>query len=307
MTALLTKLRMLVERYNQNENQIEIRVNEPMSLHTTFRIGGPASLYLIPRSVRALTDVCAMIRETGVRYYVVGNGSNLLFDDSGFEGAILSTAALSGIRIDETLVTAESGAQLIHICKRARDSGLAGLEFAYGIPGSVGGAVYMNAGAYGGEMAHVLQKSVYLDLTDLTIHTIPLSEHAYGYRDSVYRHNDFLLLSAVLSLSRGNAEDISAKMNDYMNRRITKQPLDYPSAGSVFKRFPGRYTGQMIEEAGLKGYTIGGAQVSEKHAGFIINRGGATARDVLALVEHIQKTIFDRFGCALECEMIYVK
>lgn len=300
-------LKTLAEAYNKDENKIEIRQNEPMSRHTSFRIGGFAALYLIPQNVGALIDLCGMIRETGVRYYIIGNGSNLLFDDNGFDGAVVSMSALTDIRAEENLVTAEAGAQLMNVCKKSRDVGLAGLEFAYGIPGSVGGAVYMNAGAYGGETAHVLKESTYLDPSDLTVHTISVSEHNYGYRESIYKHSNFIILSAVFELHEGNTEEIGAMMNDYMNRRITKQPLDYPSAGSVFKRYPGRYTGQMIEEAGLKGYTIGGAQVSEKHAGFIINRGGATAADVLALIEHIKHVILEQFGCALECEMIYVK
>lgn len=300
-------LETLAEAYNKNENRIEIRRNEPMSRHTTFRIGGSAALYLIPQTMTALTDLCGMIRETGARYYILGNGSNLLFDDDGFDGAVVSMSALADVHAEGNLISAGAGAQLMNVCKKSRELGLAGLEFAYGIPGSVGGAVYMNAGAYGGETAHVLRESTYLDPSDLTVHTLPLSAHNYGYRESIYKHSNFIILSAVFELSAGNTEEIAALMNDYMNRRITKQPLDFPSAGSVFKRYPGRFTGQMIEEAGLKGYTIGGAQVSEKHAGFIINCGDATAADVLALVEHIKKVILEQFGCALECEMIYVK
>jgi len=307
VTHNLTTLKTLAEAYNHNKNKIEIRPNEPMSRHTTFRIGGSAALYLIPQTLEDLAEVCRMVKETGVRSYILGNGSNLLVDDSGFDGAVISMAALTNIHTEGTLVTAESGAQLINVCKKTRDAGLTGMEFAYGIPGSVGGAVYMNAGAYGGETAHILKESTYLDLNDTTVHTIPLSVHAYGYRESIYKHNNYVILSAVFELQPGNTEEISAQMNDYMNRRITKQPLEYPSAGSVFKRYPGRYTGQMIEEAGLKGYSIGGAQVSEKHAGFIINRGNATAADVLALIEHIKTVILKRFGCELECEMIYVK
>ena len=181
------------------------------------------------------------------------------------------------------------------------------MEFAYGIPGSVGGAVFMNAGAYGGEMSDIVLESTYLDLSDLTIHTISKDEHNFGYRDSIYRHSNFLILSSKFSLEYGNTLEIEEKMNDYMNRRIHKQPLDYPSAGSVFKRCPGRFTGQMIEESGLKGYSIGGAKISEKHAGFIINTGNATSSDVLALIEYIKETIYKNYGCNLCCEMIYVK
>ncbi len=307
MTEKLTTLIERIEAYNQNEKKIEIRQNEPMSRHTTFRIGGSAALYLIPQNVTALKELCTMLRKTGVRHYILGNGSNVLFDDKGFEGAVVSMSAISNIYRNGNTITAEAGAQLMTVCKQSRDVGLAGMEFAYGIPGSVGGAVYMNAGAYGGEIAHILQNSEYLDPETLTIHRIPLSEHAYGYRESIYKHNNAIILAASFDLTPGNPEEIGTQMNDFMNRRITKQPLDYPSAGSVFKRYPGRFTGQMIEEAGLKGYTIGGAQVSEKHAGFIINRGNATAKDVLDLVEYIKKVILDQFGCALECEMIYVK
>ena len=165
----------------------------------------------------------------------------------------------------------------------------------------------MNAGAYGGEMSQVVAQSTYLSLDDMTVQTIPLSAHEYGYRESVYRHNNWLVLSAVLELQKGEYDKINAAMNDYMSRRIDKQPLEYPSAGSVFKRYPGRYTGQMIEECGLKGYSIGGAQVSEKHAGFIVNKGGATSADVLALIEHIKNEVYKKFDCRIECEVIHVK
>ncbi len=307
MTEKITTLIERIEAYNHDENKIEIRQNEPMSRHTTFRIGGSAALYLIPKYVPALRELCTMIREIGVRYYILGNGSNVLFDDEGFDGAVISMSAISNVYRIGNRITAEAGAQLMTVCKQSRDFGLAGMEFAYGIPGSVGGAVYMNAGAYGGEIAQVLYESEYLDPETLTIHILPVSAHAYGYRESIYKHNNFIILTASFDLTPGNPEEIGVQMNDFMNRRITKQPLDYPSAGSTFKRYPGRFTGQMIEEAGLKGYTIGGAQVSEKHAGFIINRGNATAKDVLELIEYIKNVIFEKFGCALECEMIYVK
>ncbi len=307
MTEKLTTLIERIEAYNQNEKKIEIRQNEPMSRHTTFRIGGSAALYLIPQNVTALKELCTMLRKTGVRHYILGNGSNVLFDDNGFDGAVISMSAISNIYRIGNKITAEAGAQLMTVCKQSRDFGLAGMEFAYGIPGSVGGAVYMNAGAYGGEIAQVLCGSEYLDPETLTIHKISLPEHAYGYRESIYKHNNYIILAASFELTSGNSEEIGAQMNDFMNRRITKQPLDYPSAGSTFKRYPGRFTGQMIEEAGLKGYSIGGAQVSEKHAGFVINRGDATAADVLALIDYIKNVILEKFGCALECEMIYVK
>jgi len=278
-----------------------------MCRHTTFRIGGPAALFLTPDSADSMTSLCAMLKETGAKHFFLGNGSNLLFDDGGFDGAVISLAGLNSVSVDGNAIRAEAGASVASVCKAAREASLTGLEFAFGIPGTVGGAVYMNAGAYGGETAFVLTESTYLDLDTLTVHTIPLSEHDFGYRESVYKHTSRLILSAEFTLQPGVREEVAALMADYMNRRVTKQPLEYPSAGSVFKRYPGRYTGQMIDESGLKGYTIGGAQVSEKHAGFIINKGGATAKDVLDLIAHIKKVILDNYGCELECEVIHVR
>ena len=203
-------------------------------------------------------------------------------------------------------MTAGAGASLSAVCKTARDASLSGLEFAYGIPGSVGGAVVMNAGAYGGEIKDVLLLSEYLDPGTMEIRSVPLKDHAYGYRDSVYRHTDRIVLSASFRLKPGRQEDIAAAMSDYASRRVSKQPLEFPSAGSVFKRPKGHFVGQMVEESGLKGFRIGGAEVSEKHAGFIVNRGGATCRDVLALVEHIRETVRKNYGVELECEIIHV-
>lgn len=302
------KLMCLVEAYNADtEQKIEFKTNEPMSRHTSFRIGGAADLYLTPHDRKSLIALCKMLKETETRYYFLGNGSNVLFDDEGFDGAVVSLTALNRIAVIGDEIIAAAGAALASVCKIARDNSLTGLEFAYGIPGTVGGAVTMNAGAYNGEVSFVLKESTYLDLSDLTLHTILLEEHNFGYRESVYKHNPRVILEAVFSLKAGNKEDIAAMMNDYMNRRVTKQPLEFPSAGSVFKRYPGRFTGQMIEEAGLKGFTIGGAQVSEKHAGFIINIGGAACKDVLDLISHIKAVILEKFGCELECEVVYVK
>ena len=225
MTHNLTMLETLAEAYNQNqeENKIEIRRNEPMSRHTTFRIGGSAALYLIPQTLKALIDLCGMILETGTRYYILGNGSNLLFDDNGFDGAVVSMSALTAIYAEGNLITAEAGAQLMNVCKKSRDLGLAGLEFAYGIPGSVGGAVYMNAGAYGGETAHVLRESTYLDVSDLTVHTISLPEHAYGYRESIYKHNNFIIKVPCVSLL--NRRVIFIDYDDWRNSIVLSQHL----------------------------------------------------------------------------------
>lgn len=308
MTDKYSALLTLAEEYNrEHEDPIEIKQNEPMSRHTSFKIGGNADLYIIPHDMDALIETVRILRENETKRYFLGNATNVLFDDAGFRGAVVSLGNICAIKVIENRIIAEAGASLNLVCKTARDKELSGLEFAYGIPGSIGGAVFMNAGAYGGEMSQVVAQSTYFSLDDMTVHTIPLTAHEYGYRESVYRHNNWLVLSAVLELQKGEYDKINAAMNDYMSRRIDKQPLEYPSAGSVFKRYPGRYTGQMIEECGLKGYSIGGAQVSEKHAGFIVNKGGATSADVLALIEHIKNEVYKKFDCRIECEVIHVK
>lgn len=308
MTDKYSALLNLAEEYNRKHgNTIEIKQNEPMSRHTSFKIGGNADLYIIPHDMDALIETVRILKETETKRYFLGNATNVLFDDAGFRGAVVSLGNICAIKVIENRIIAEAGASLNLVCKTARDKELSGLEFAYGIPGSIGGAVFMNAGAYGGEMSQVVAQSTYFSLDDMTVHTIPLTAHEYGYRESVYRHNNWLVLSAVLELQKGEYDKINAAMNDYMSRRIDKQPLEYPSAGSVFKRYPGRYTGQMIEECGLKGYSIGGAQVSEKHAGFIVNKGGATSADVLALIEHIKNEVYKKFDCRIECEVIHVK
>lgn len=308
MTDKYSALLTLAEEYNrEHEDPIEIKQNEPMSRHTSFKIGGNADLYIIPHDMDALIETVRILKETETKRYFLGNATNVLFDDAGFRGAVVSLGNICAIKVIENRIIAEAGASLNLVCKTARDKELSGLEFAYGIPGSIGGAVFMNAGAYGGEMSQVVAQSTYFSLDDMTVHTIPLTAHEYGYRESVYRHNNWLVLSAVLELQKGEYDKINAAMNDYMSRRIDKQPLEYPSAGSVFKRYPGRFTGQMIEECGLKGYSIGGAQVSEKHAGFIVNKGGATSADVLALIEHIKNEVYKKFDCRIECEVIHVK
>lgn len=308
MNENLIQLVRLLEEYNAHiDIPIVTKFEEPMWHHTSFRVGGIADLFLVPQNREALVSLCGMLNETNARAYFLGNGSNVIFADEGFRGAIVSLSGLKQIDVRSCDIVAEAGASLASVCQTARDASLTGIEFAYGIPGSVGGAVTMNAGAYGGEISFVLKDSTYLDLRTLTTNTITQEEHHYGYRESIYKHEKRVILSATFTLKKGAQDEISAQMSDFMNRRITKQPLTYPSAGSIFKRYPGRYTGQMIEEAGLKGYTIGGAQISEKHAGFIINIGGATCKDILDLIEYVKAVILEKFGCALECEVIVVK
>ena len=308
MTENTEKLRSFAEEYNlSSDEKIVVRENEPLSLHSSFRIGGNADLFLIPTGEKSLTELTKMIKQTSERVYFLGNGTNILFSDDGYRGTVVSLGGLRNVSVDGDEISAGAGVPLITVCKAARDSSLAGMEFAYGIPGSVGGAVYMNAGAYGGMTADILKESTYIDLNDFSLKTIPLEEHDFGYRDSVYKHTDRVIVSAKFSLQKGDKDVISAQMNDIMARRVDKQPLEYPSAGSVFKRPEGHFAGQLIEESGLKGYSVGGAQVSEKHAGFIINKGGATAGDVLGLIEHIREVVNKNYGILLECEIIYVK
>lgn len=286
-------------------SQIQWEINEPMSRHTTFRIGGSAALYAKCQTVEALAALTKHCRENEIPTIVLGNGSNVLFADEGFCGVVLSMSDLHTITIAENTIVAGAGANLSAVAKAARDHSLTGMEFAYGIPGSCGGAVFMNAGAYDGEMRDIVQESTYLDTTDGTLHTLHRDEHAFGYRDSAYRHHPgWILVSVKLALQPGDREAIGANMEDFWSRRTAKQPLDYPSAGSVFKRYPGRYTAQMIDEAGLKGAMVGGAQVSEKHAGFIINKGNATSADVVTLIEQIRQTLHDKYGIWIECELI---
>ncbi len=288
--------------------QITWRTNEPMSRHTTFRIGGSAALYAVCETMEALAYMVTLCRTNNIRYMVLGCGSNVLFADEGYDGVILSTTGLHEIRVEENILHVQAGASLTAAAKLARDASLTGMEFAHGIPGSLGGAVFMNAGAYDGEMKDIVLESTYLDAATGEIHTLTGEAHQFGYRESVYRaHPAWIILSAKLRLQPGNKDEITAKMDDLMSRRISKQPLEYPSAGSTFKRYPGRYTAQMIDELGMKGWQIGGAQVSEKHAGFIINKGGATCADVLALIGKIQETIYESYGIRIECELIPIR
>ena len=280
---------------------------EMLSSHTTFRIGGDASLFVSPADEDQLIGVISYLEKNGIRYFLLGKGSNVLFDDAGYDGAVVSTSKLDKISVCGNEITAQCGASFTYLASVAAGNSLSGLEYAYGIPGSVGGAVFMNAGAYGSETAAVLKSSRYLDISDCTVKTLPLEEHLFGYRDSVFRHRRFIHLSSVFALQAGDKAQIRAYMNELMQRRRDKQPLEYPSAGSVFKRYPGRYTAQMIDEAGLRGLSVGGAQVSEKHAGFIVNKGNATSSDVIALVGKVREAIRDKYGIEIECEIIHAK
>ena len=285
---------------------------EPLAAHTTFKIGGPAAFWCAPRDVEALRRTLQFCRENGVRVYLLGNGSNTLFDDAGFDGAVIDMRALSEmahaeVDADIVRITAGAGQTLGRLCSQAQQLGLTGLEFACGIPGTVGGAVYMNAGAYGGELKDVIESVTFLD-SDLELRTLPAAELDMGYRTSIFEKNpDWCILSATVLLHRGDGAQVLARMQELLGKRRDKQPLEWPSAGSTFKRPEGAFAGKLIEDCGLRGFTVGGAQISEKHCGFVINRGGATCADVVALTEQVKEIVQKKTGFVLEREIRVVK
>ncbi len=279
-------------------------LNEPMSLHTTFRIGGNADLFVTPTTVEGLAQIIAACNRDKIYYFVIGNGSNVLVSDKGIRGVVISTAdCLNEIEMKNALeIKSGAGVKLSRLCDLAYKNSLTGAEFAWGIPGSVGGAVFMNAGAYGGEIKDILTECEYIT-PDGKLETMSAEEADLSYRHSVFNDNGCVIVSATVRLQPGDQAEIRAKMDDYMTRRKDKQPLEYPSAGSTFKRPVGGYASALIDGCGLKGYSVGGAQVSEKHAGFVINKGGATCFDVMRLVEHIQNEVFLAKSIRLECEI----
>ena len=275
-----------------------------MSSHTSFKIGGAARVVIQPKSADEIALVVKKCNELGVRYMAVGNGSNLLVDDDGIDACvILLGKEFSQIKlIDDTTIYAEAGAPLKRVCLLALENSLEGLEFAYGIPGSCGGAAFMNAGAYGGEMKDVLYKCDHIT-ADGEKGSLEGDALSLSYRHSAYYDNGCIITGLYLRLKKGNAEEIKAKMDDLLQRRKNKQPLEYPSAGSTFKRPEGYFAGALIEECGLKGASVGGAQVSTKHAGFVINKGGAKCRDVLDLCKKVSDTVYEEKGVKLEMEI----
>ena len=279
-----------------------------MSSHTSFKIGGAARLVAQPKSADEIALIVKACRELGVRYMAVGNGSNLLVDDGGIDACvILLGKEFADVRlIDDTTIYAEAGAQLKRVCLLALENSLTGLEFAYGIPGSCGGAAFMNAGAYGGEMKDVLYKCDHIT-ADGEKGALEGGDLALGYRHSAYYDNGCIITGLYLKLEKGDKTEIKAKMDDLLGRRKDKQPLEYPSAGSTVKRPEGYFAGALIEECGLKGASVGGAQVSTKHAGFVINTGGATCKDVLDLCKKVSDTVYENKGVKLEMEIRVTK
>ena len=305
----MERLEELKKRLAERCPALELRVNEPMSKHTTFRIGGPAALMALPGSMEQVQASINTARELGVEPFFLGNGSNLLVADEGYPGFVVKLAGEFEAICLKTppkggrpLLAAGGAALLSKLSQTALHWGLGGLEFAGGIPGSVGGAVTMNAGAYGGEMAQVLESVTFLDEAG-EVCTLPVSECGFGYRKSIFSQRKCLILRARFRLEQGDGYAIKARMDELAAKRREKQPLEYPSAGSMFKRPPGHFAAALIDQCGLKGLAVGGAQVSEKHAGFVVNRGGATCADVLELVRQVKEEVLRHTGVELEMEV----
>ncbi len=282
---------------------VRTKRNELMSAHTTFKVGGCCDIMVFVNSVESVRRLILCANVSGLDYYILGNGSNVLFSDKGFRGAIILLGAdFSDITVKDDVITAAAGASLQRVCRRALENSLSGMEFAYGIPGTVGGAVYMNAGAYGGEIKDIVSQVTCVNVRGEII-TYKADELNFAYRSSRFSDSGEIILSADFKLQTGDSSSIKARMDELMERRKSRQPLEFPSAGSAFKRPEGTFAGLVIEQSGLKGYTVGGAQISEKHANFIINRGGATADDIMKLISDVKRTVKEKTGYELECEI----
>ena len=284
----------------------DIKEGEPMKQHTSFRVGGPAKLFLSIRSEEVLSKVLKLIKEKEIPYFILGNGSNLLVSDQGYPGVILYLEEeFSEIKVKDNYLYAGAAALLSRVSKAAMEAGLTGLEFAAGIPGSMGGGTVMNAGAYGGELGQFITTVKAMD-PEGNIVLLKKEEMEFGYRQSIFKRKSYIILEVGLKLTPGNRDDIQKEMMEYNRARSEKQPLEYPSAGSTFKRPEGHFAGKLIMDAGLKGYQIGGAKVSEKHCGFVINVGDATCGDITTIMSEIQRTVMEKFQVELEPEVIYL-
>ncbi|WP_349405077.1 UDP-N-acetylmuramate dehydrogenase [Clostridium perfringens] len=298
MNQYMEFYKLLGEFYNEED----ITVDSPMSEHIYFRVGGPADILVTPVNEEQVVNTLKLCREYNVPYFILGNGSNILVKDGGISGVVIKFNKLNKITTEGNCVTAQSGALLKDVSKAALENNLRGFEFACGIPGSIGGAVFMNAGAYDGEMAHVIKSARVID-ENCNIKNLTKEELELGYRSSIVMKKGYVVIETTVELESGEYASIKDKIDDLTNRRESKQPLEYPSAGSTFKRPEGYFAGKLIQDSGLKGFSIGGAAVSEKHSGFVINKGGATAKDVLDVIAHVQKTVKENFDVELHTEV----
>lgn len=277
-------------------------LNEPMCNHISFKVGGPADILVMPRNYSDVQELIKICNKTEIPYYIMGNGSNLLVKDGGIRGVVIKLSPLNIIEVTDNKIVAQSGALLSDVSEAALNNSLTGFEFACGIPGCVGGAVAMNAGAYIGEIKDVIESTLVVD-KEGNIKRLAAEELELSYRNSIILKEGYVVLEATFKLDFGNYDAIKAKIDDLQSRRREKQPLEYPSAGSTFKRPVGYYAGKLIEDSNLKGVSIGGAQVSTKHSGFIINKGNATAKDILDLIKHVQDTVYEKFAVELHTEV----
>lgn len=293
-----------LEHLNSFMKDEDIKLNEPMKKHTSFRVGGPAKLFLTVHSEEILAKIMSALMEYKIPYFVLGNGSNLLVADCGYEGVIIYLGEeFAGIEVKENKIKAGAAAFLGKVARRALEEELTGLEFAAGIPGSLGGGAVMNAGAYGGELSQVITAVRAMDIKG-NIVLLEKNELLLGYRTSIFKIKPYVILEVYMELKKGDSKEISDKMEEYAKARIEKQPLEYPSAGSTFKRPEGYFAGKLIMDAGLRGFSVGDAQVSEKHCGFVINKGNATATEIRTLMDQVTKKVKEEFGVQLEPEVI---
>lgn len=293
------KFEVLFKEFYKSENVI---VDAEMKNYVHFRVGGPADILLIPENKDQVIKTIELCKNNNIPYFVVGNGSNLLVRDGGIKGVVIKFNEVKNITVQGEVIEAECGAMLKDVSNEALNNSLTGFEFACGIPGTIGGAVFMNAGAYDGEIAHVIESAEVID-NNGEIKVLSKDELELGYRSSIVMNKNYIVLSARFKLKHGEVRKIKEIVEDLTNKRESKQPLEYPSAGSTFKRPVGYYAGKLIQDAGLKGYVIGGAAVSEKHSGFVINKSNATAKDILDLIAHIQNEVKDKFDVELHPEV----
>ena len=298
----MNKYNNYVDLFTSFYSDEDVKINEKLSKYVNFKVGGPADILVTPRNKEQIIRTVNICKENNIPFYVIGNGSNLLVKDGGFRGVVMSLTKVNNITVDGERIEAECGAMLNQVSDKAVENSLTGFEFACGIPGTVGGAVFMNAGAYNGEMSQVIESADVINENGEII-TLNNEELDLGYRSSIVMKKGYVVLSAVFKLEKGTVKSIKDLVADLTNKRESKQPLEYPSAGSTFKRPEGYFAGKLIQDAGLKGYSIGGAAISEKHSGFVINKGGASAKDILDLIHHIQDEVKKQFGVELHTEV----
>lgn len=298
----MNKYGKFVGLFREFYNEENVKIDENLSSYVNFKVGGPADILLIPEAKEQIKKSICICKENNIPVYVIGNGSNILVRDGGFRGVVISLKAVNNIAVNDERIEAECGAMLKSVSDKAMENSLTGFEFACGIPGTIGGAVFMNAGAYDGEISHVIESADVID-ENCNVITLTNDELDFGYRSSLVMKKGYTVLSAVFKLEKGHVKTIKELVDDLTNKRESKQPLEYPSAGSTFKRPTGYFAGKLIQDAGLKGYSIGGAAVSEKHSGFVINKGNATAKDITDLIKHIQNEVKKQFGVDLHTEV----